>query len=74
MGLSEVARVASFQGQDVGHKFTEGVLEGEYGPSALFGHGVEVWEGSGSGDRKKGASVLKYYILSLQRGETSSIL
>jgi hypothetical protein len=45
--------VASFQGQDVGHKFTEGVLEGEYGPSALFGHGVEVWEGSGSGDRKK---------------------
>jgi hypothetical protein len=37
--------VASFEGKDVGHKFTRGFLGKEYGPSVLFGHGVEVWEG-----------------------------
>jgi hypothetical protein len=59
---------------DAGYKFIEGVLEEEYGPSALFGHDVEVWEGRGSGDRKKGVSVLKYSTLSLQYRGTSSIL
>jgi hypothetical protein len=38
---------------EVGYKFTEGFLGAEYGPSALFGQGIEVWEGSESGDRKK---------------------
>jgi hypothetical protein len=58
--------VASFLGKNAGDKFTAGFLSEEYGPSAIFCHGIEVWEGRESGHRKKcGSPKILHFVLAM---------